>query len=166
MEEDLDEVSEGKRAWVDVIEEFYGPFAELVKKAQVEMPETKTELEKVGTSYARIAEMSWFTDGVRFGKFISCSTFPTCRHTEAILQKIGVICPQDGGELIERKTRKGRVFYGCANYPGCDFTSWKKPITKPCTNPECKGGLLVMINKREAQCISCKTIYHIEELSE
>ena len=165
MEEDLDEVSEGKRAWEDVIEEFYGPFAELVKKAQVEMPETKTELEKVGRVCPDCGNDLVYRWG-RFGKFISCSTFPTCRHTEAILQKIGVVCPQDGGELIERKTRKGRIFYGCANYPGCDFTSWKKPIAKPCTNPECKGGLLVMVNKREAQCISCKTIYHIDEISE
>ena len=133
MEEDLDEVSEGKRAWEDVIEEFYRPFAELVKKAQVEMPETKTELEKVGRLCPDCGNELVYRWG-RFGKFISCSTFPTCRHTEAILQKIGVICPQDGGELIERKTRKGRVFYGCANYPGCDFTSWKKPIAKPCTN--------------------------------
>lgn len=165
MEEDLDEVSEGKRAWEDVIEEFYGPFAELVKKAQVEMPETKAELEKVGRLCPDCGNELVYRWG-RFGKFISCSTFPTCRHTEAILQKIGVRCPQDGGELIERKTRKGRVFYGCANYPTCDFTSWKRPIAQLCTNPDCTGGLLVMINKREAQCITCNTTYAIEELSE
>lgn len=165
MEEDLDEVSEGKRAWEDVIAEFYGPFAELVKKAQIEMPETKTELEKVGRLCPDCGNELVYRWG-RFGKFISCSTFPTCRHTEAILQKIGVTCPKDGGELIERKTRKGRVFYGCANYPACDFTSWKKPISKACTNPECKDGLLVIINKQEAQCISCKTTYNLGDLAE
>lgn len=162
MEEDLDEVSEGKRGWVEVISEFYYPFAELVKKAQAEMPETKTELEKVGRSCPDCGNELVYRWG-RFGKFISCSTFPTCRHTEAILQKINVACPKDGGDLIERKTRKGRVFYGCSNYPVCDFTSWKRPIAQKCTNPDCRNGLLVMINKREAQCIECKTVYQVEE---
>lgn len=165
MEEDLDEVSEGKREWVDVISEFYYPFAELVKKAQAEMPETKTELEKVGRICPDCGNELVYRYG-RFGKFISCITFPTCRHTEAILQKIGVSCPKDGGDLIERKTRKGRVFYGCANYPACDFTSWKRPVAQPCTNPHCENGLLVMINKHEAQCIHCKTTYTVEEKPE
>jgi DNA topoisomerase I len=77
----------------------------------------------------------------RYGKFISCSGFPRLPHTEAWLEKIGVTCPKDGGEIVERKTRKGRVFYGCANYPECDFTSWKLPLPTlpgtPC--PECGG---------------------------
>jgi DNA topoisomerase-1 len=165
MEEDLDDVSEGKRAWADVIKEFYLPFAELLIKAKAEMPETKTELEKVGRLCPTCGNELVYRWG-RFGKFISCSTFPACRYTEPILQKIGVSCPKDGGDLIERKTRKGRIFYGCANYPKCDFTSWKKPILKPCTNPKCENGLLVMINKKEAQCIVCKEIYSLEDNSD
>ena len=88
----------------------------------------------------------------RFGKFISCSGFPECRHTEPLLEKIGVTCPQDGGDIVQRKTRKGRTFYGCHNYPECDFTSWKRPIEQPCPNCE---GLLIIRNKREVQCIKC-----------
>nr|HMN61613.1 type I DNA topoisomerase [Anaerolinea sp.] len=99
----------------------------------------------------------------RFGKFISCSTFPTCRHTEAWLEKIGVKCPKDGGEIVERKTRKGRVFYGCEHYPECDFTSWKRPISTPC--PNC-GGLLVIANKREVQCIRCEQTFASEQAGE
>ena len=70
----------------------------------------------------------------RYGKFISCSNFPDCRYTEAWLEKIGVNCPKDGGDMVERKTRKGRIFFGCANYPNCDFTSWKQPLPRPARN--------------------------------
>jgi DNA topoisomerase-1 len=77
------------------------------------------------------------------------------------LLKIGVACPTDGGELVERKTRKGRTFFGCVNYPNCDFTSWKKPLAMPC--PKCKG-MLVIANKREAQCINCQESFLLEEI--
>jgi DNA topoisomerase-1 len=97
----------------------------------------------------------------RFGKFISCSTFPACRHTEPWLEKIGVKCPEDGGEIVERKTRKGRVFFGCANYPTCQFTSWKRPIAAPC--PNC-GGMLVISNKREVQCLNCEQTFLQEQV--
>jgi DNA topoisomerase-1 len=97
----------------------------------------------------------------RFGKFISCKGFPECRYTEPWLEKIGVNCPQDGGELVERRTRKGRTFYGCVNYPNCDFTSWKKPLPMPC--PKC-GGMLVISNKREAQCNNCHESFLLEDI--
>ncbi|MGD8814939.1 MAG: type I DNA topoisomerase, partial [Anaerolineales bacterium] len=99
----------------------------------------------------------------RFGKFVGCSNFPACRYTEPWLEKIGVRCPLDGGELVERRTRKGRVFYGCANYPECDYTSWKKPI--PITCPACDG-LLVRNGPKEAVCIDCKQRYAMDALGE
>jgi DNA topoisomerase-1 len=99
----------------------------------------------------------------RYGKFIGCSNFPACRHTEPVLEKIGVLCPKDGGDIVERKTRKGRIFYGCANYPACDFTSWKRPIPQPC--PNC-GGLLVIANKQNAQCIQCQQFTALDDLPE
>jgi len=162
MENDLDDVAEGGRSWVDVIDKFYRKFEPQLKKAQAEIPVTKTELEKVGRACPRCGNELVIRWG-RFGKFISCSTFPECRHTEPLLQKIGVPCPDDGGDLVERKTRKGRVFYGCSNYPTCGFTSWKKPIGKPC--PSC-GGLLVIVNKREVQCIKCESTFMIEQVLE
>ncbi len=152
MEEDLDEVAEGRAKWPDVIGEFYSEFGPQVKKAQELMPESKAELEKVGRPCPLCGSELVIRWG-RFGKFISCSSFPKCRHTEALLEKIGVICPEDGGDLVRRKTRKGRVFYGCSNYPQCNFTSWKEPIKTPC--PNC-GGMLVVTNKREVQCLSCE----------
>ncbi|HUG34133.1 MAG TPA: type I DNA topoisomerase [Anaerolineales bacterium] len=161
MEEDLDMIANGQAEWPEVIHAFYHPFSEDLKKAQAEIPTTKREPEKIG----RICP----TDGGelvirygRFGKFISCANFPSCRYTEPWLEKIGVTCPKDGGELIERKTRKGRTFYGCVNYPNCDFTSWKRPLKYPC--PNCRG-LLVVANKREAQCTNCERVYRLEELA-
>jgi DNA topoisomerase-1 len=88
----------------------------------------------------------------RFGRFIGCSNFPKCRFTEQILIKVGVPCPKDGGELIEKRTRRGRIFFGCANYPECDWTSWKRPLPQPCR--KC-GGLLIQRNNDTAECTQC-----------
>jgi len=162
MESELDEVASGSRKWADVVGEFYESFEPELKKAQLEIPVSKPELEKLGRACPLCGNELVYRYG-RFGKFISCSTFPTCRHTEPFLQKIGVACPEDGGDLVERKTRKGRVFYGCANYPNCGFTSWKKPLAKPC--PTC-GGTLVILNKREAQCLKCESTFLLEQILE
>ncbi|NOT05643.1 MAG: type I DNA topoisomerase [Anaerolineales bacterium] len=160
MEEDLDKIADGDMLWTDAIREFYTPFAEDVKKAQAEMPVTKSGPEPIGRACPTCGKELVIRYG-RFGKFISCSGFPDCRYTEPWLLKIGVACPTDGGELVERKTRKGRTFFGCVNYPNCDFTSWKKPLAVPC--PKC-GGLLVIANKREAQCIKCSESFLLEEI--
>ena len=160
MEEDLDKIADGQMAWRDAIREFYTPFAEDVKKAQAEMPVTKSEPEPIGRICPEDGGELVIRYG-RFGKFISCANFPTCRYTEPWLEKIGVTCPKDHGELVERKTRKGRTFYGCENYPNCDFTSWKKPIVQPC--PNCSG-LLVIANKRQAQCTNCSEMFPLEEV--
>jgi len=160
MEEDLDKIADGEMAWTDAIREFYTPFAEDVKKAQAEMPVTKSGPEPIGRACPTCGKELVIRYG-RFGKFISCSGFPDCRYTEPWLLKIGVNCPTDGGELVERKTRKGRTFFGCVNYPNCDFTSWKKPLAVPC--PKCKG-MLVIANKREAQCINCQESFLLEEI--
>jgi len=162
MEENLDQIAEGKEAWQKVIGDFYTKFEPEVKKAQAEMPVTKSEPEKIGRACPRCGHDLVIRWG-RFGKFISCSNFPECRYTEAILEKIGVNCPKCGGDIVMRKTRKGRVFYGCANYPECDFTNWKRPVAKPC--PSC-GGLMVISNKREVQCTNCSESFLIEQIGE
>jgi len=155
MEEDLDKISTGEAEWVKVMDEFYGPFSKKVEKAQEDMPVVKSGPEPIGRKCPECGKELVIRYG-RYGKFISCSGFPECRYTEPWLEKIGVTCPQDGGELVERKTRKGRTFFGCQNYPECDFTSWKRPIAQPC--PNCQG-LLVITNKREVQCIKCEETF-------
>jgi DNA topoisomerase I len=155
MEEDLDEIASGKRNWKSVIGEFYGSFEPKLKHAQEMMPETKMEPEKIDKLCPTCGNDLIIKWG-RFGKFISCSTYPNCKYTEPYLEKIGVICPKDSGEIVIRKSRKGRIFYGCANYPKCDFTSWKKPIKAKC--PNCSG-LLTIKNKNEVQCVQCSETY-------
>ncbi len=160
MEEDLDRVASGELPWVEVVRDFYDPFAERVEKAEDQIPEMNMGPEPIGRACPKCGHDLVVRWG-RYGKFISCSNFPECRYTEPWLEKIGVKCPQDGGELVERKTRKGRTFYGCANYPECDFTSWKRPLAKPC--PAC-GGLLVVADKNNAQCLNCEERFPLDEV--
>jgi DNA topoisomerase-1 len=152
MEAELDEVANGK-AWVPVIDEFYRQFAQRLEVADeaIEKVDMRTEPEPVGRDCPKCGNPLVYREG-RYGRFIGCSNFPACRHTEQIVKKIGVTCPNDGGEIIERKTRKGRIFYGCANYPECDWTSWKRPLTIPC---QVCGGLLVTRKKDMAECTVC-----------
>jgi DNA topoisomerase-1 len=152
MEGELDEVANG-RAWVPVIDEFYRQFAQRLDVADkaIEKVDVRSEPEPVGRDCPRCGNPLVYREG-RYGRFIGCSDFPSCRHTEQIVKKLGIACPNDGGEIIERKTRKGRIFYGCANYPECDWTNWKRPIATPC---EVCGGLMVAVKKGLAECTVC-----------
>ena len=162
MELELDQIAEGEREWVGVLREFWEPFAKQVAAAEADMPQVNTGPEYVGRDCPETGHPLIIRWG-RYGKFIGCSDFPNCRYTEPWLEKIGVFCPKDHGELVARKTRKGRVFYGCANYPECDFTSWKRPLPQAC--PNC-GGLLVVANKNFAQCIACEEQVPLESLGQ
>jgi len=161
LEADLDRIAIGEIEWVDVVRNFYEPFSERVSLADKRIPELNMGPEPIGRDCPKCGHELVIRWG-RYGKFISCGNFPECRHTEPWLEKIGVRCPLDGGELVERKTRKGRIFYGCFNYPECEFSSWKKPLPASC--PTCSG-LLVVADKRNAQCINCEERFPIDEVS-
>ena len=88
----------------------------------------------------------------RFGQFLACSKYPECKGSRPILKKVGVDCPKDGGDIVEKKSKRGRIFYSCANYPKCDFTSWTRPLKTAC--PTC-GGLAVVATKTTAKCTVC-----------
>ncbi len=153
MEDELDKVAEGKEKWEDVIGEFYVPFSKDLEHAKENMPKTQLAPEKVGRTCPEDGGDLVFRNG-RFGKFISCANFPKCRYTEPWLEKIGVKCPTCGiGDVVEKTSRKGRKFYGCSRYPECDFTSWDKPISKPC--PNC-GGVLVEKGNKAIVCSNCQ----------
>ena len=163
MEADLDEISLGNREWQGVVDEFYQRFKPDLDHAKEDMPEEKLEPEKVGRPCPECGHDLVIRWG-RYGKFISCSNFPTCRYTEPWLEKIGVHCPDcENGEVVKRKTKKGRTFYGCSNYPECQFTSWKQPLKSPC--PNC-GGTLVYKNKQEAVCLKCEEVTLQSDLPE
>jgi len=162
LEDQLDRVASGDEEWVDVIGEFYGPFSHRLEHAEEEMPEKKAELQKVGRECPKCGHDLIIRWG-RYGKFISCSNFPDCRYTEPYLEKIGMTCPKcEEGDVVRRKTRKGRTFYGCSRYPDCDFTSWKKPIPTPC--PNC-GGTLAVANKRQVKCMDCEETFLQDEVA-
>ena len=154
LEGALDEIAEGK-PWVPVVDSFYGRFAENLEIADEKIPKVnlneQKEVEPVGRACPLCGNDLVYRQG-RYGRFIGCSTFPKCRHTEQILNKLGIICPNDGGDLVEKRTRRGRVFYGCANYPECDWTSWKRPLTQPCSLCE---SLLIQVDKKTAECTNC-----------
>jgi DNA topoisomerase-1 len=162
MMKNLDQVAVGKQSWVDIVRVFWGPFSKQVKLAEEAMPEMKTEPEKIGRNCPECGSELIIRFG-RHGKFIGCPTFPKCSYTEPLVEKIGVNCPKDGGEIVKRKTRKGRTFYGCENYPDCDYTSWQLPLKTPC--PGC-GGLIVATNRHRAVCSQCETQYDRDEISE
>jgi len=129
MEEDLDKVEEGNLSWVKIVEEFYGPFAQRLENAQeviekVTIPDQPADKDCPECGKPMLIKMG------RFGKFAACSGFPDCRHTESINETIGVPCPECGGDIVTLKTKKGRRFYGCKNYPQCEFKSWNKPGEK------------------------------------
>jgi DNA topoisomerase-1 len=88
----------------------------------------------------------------RYGRFLACSHYPDCRGSRRLLAKVGVACPECGGDIVARRTRRGRPFYGCSNYPSCRFTSWSRPLPEPC--PKCSG-LLVAQSGGRARCLKC-----------
>ena len=156
MEEQLDEVAEGKVKWVGMLRDFYGPFATSVERAQATMPSIEIKPEPTGQMCPDCGNPLVVKLG-RFGKFIACSNYPACRHTEPILVRTGAKCPKCGKDIVERRTKNKRIFYGCAGYKAgdpnsCDFTAWKRPLAQPC--PKC-GGLLVEAGKNVAQCVKC-----------
>jgi len=155
MEDRLDEIEEGKQDWVEIIDTFYQPFNEHVETAEEEIEEVKIKDEPAGFDCEKCGNPMIIKMG-RYGKFYACSNFPDCRNTKPILKKIGVTCPTCGeGEVVERKTKKNRTFWGCERYPDCDFSSWDKPIGRDC--PKCDEYLVEKNTKKKnrVKCSNC-----------
>ena len=141
MEEKLDEVAEKKHTKDEVLSEFYGPFKNDLDHAGVAIPivEIPLEVSDVPCDKCNDGTMMVIREG-RFGKFLACPNFPKCRNTKPILHPIGVKCPKCGADILERKSKTGKVFYGCEKYPECDYTTWDKPLNEKC--PDC-GAMMV-----------------------
>ncbi|MCS6800509.1 MAG: type I DNA topoisomerase [Chloroflexota bacterium] len=137
LEEQLDDIANGEREWVPVLRDFYLPFHREVERAAEAMPTVKVEDEPYGEDCDKCGRPLVIKRG-RFGRFIACSGFPTCRNAKPLLEKVGVRCPACAeGELVVRSSKKGRTFYGCDRYPACTFTVWDRPLPEPC--PNCGG---------------------------
>lgn len=163
MEEDLDHVEEGSEDWVKVLAEFYESFEKRLEVAEEEMKEIEIEDEVSDEICEKCGKPLVYKLG-RFGKFLACSGFPDCRNTKPIVKDIGVACPKcKEGHVVERRSKKGRVFFGCDRYPECDFVSWDKPSTKSC--PNCSSLMVEKKSKQgiKLQCTSCDYSEMVEE---
>ena len=130
MEDQLDEVSQGKADWRPMLDDFYHPFSKRLNTARDKMPRQNI-VEKIGRACPSCEDGDLVIKHSRYGKFIGCSNYPDCKHTERYLERMGLLCPQcgeeDSGEIVQQRSRKGRVFYGCSRYPDCDYTVWQLP---------------------------------------
>ena len=161
MERGLDEVEDGKQNWVKLLDEFYTGFDKEIKQAEVNMEEIEIKDEPAGFDCDVCGHPMVIKIG-RYGKFYACSAFPDCRNTKAIVKKIGVTCPTcKEGEVVERKSKKNRIFYGCTRYPECDFVSWDKPIARSC--PKCDHFLTEKVTRKGSQ-VKCSNCDYAEEL--
>jgi DNA topoisomerase-1 len=149
LEAEFDRIEANEVSWRKVVEDFYKPFSITLKSAdeaieKVDLTEETDEIcEKCGSPMV-------IKHG-RFGRFLACSNYPECSNTKSIVIKTGVKCPSCGGDIVERKTKKGRIFYGCLNYPKCDFSTWDKPLNEKC--PKCDS---LLVEKKSGKKISVK----------
>lgn len=135
MENNLDEVEDGKEEWIKVVDQFYRPFVKELENAEEKIEKIQIKDEPAGFDCDLCGHPMVIKLG-RYGKFYACSNFPDCRNTKPIVKEIGVPCPVcHKGQVIERKSKKNRIFYGCDQYPECEFTSWDKPVGRNC--PKC-----------------------------
>lgn len=161
METLLDKIAEGDIAWKKVVGDFYNSFKQDVARAEEEMEKIEIKDEPAGEDCEVCGSPMVIKMG-RYGKFMACSNFPDCRNTKAITKPIGVKCPKcKTGDVVERKSKKNRVFYGCSNYPECDFISWDKPIGRDC--PKCNHYLAEHKKGRTTQVI-CSNCDYKEEV--
>ncbi len=163
MESLLDMVEEGKVNWKTVVSNFYPDLDEAVQNAEKELEEVKIEDEVTDV----ICEQCGRNMVVKYGphgKFLACPGFPDCRNTKPYLEKIGIACPKCGKEVVIRKTKKGRKYYGCENNPECDFMSWQRPSEKKC--PNCGGYMLEKGNKLVCADEQCGYVENMEKKNE
>jgi len=149
MEEGLDEIARGEKEWVPFLSEFYKPFEEAVAVAE----ETLERKEEPSDEICDLDGKAMVVKSGRFGLFLACTGYPDCKGTKPLQVKVGVPCPEDAGEIVQKRSRKGTTFYGCANYPNCTFATNLRPIPEPC--PECKG-LLTAFPRGGVRCTKCE----------
>ena len=159
MEERLDKIARGEYDWVSILKDFYSPFEDMLQKALTNV--SKIDTTKPSDETCSNCGQPMVIKVGRFGKFLACSGYPECKTTMPLIIKIGVSCPECGGELVERVSKKKRVFYGCSNYPRCQFATNYRPLPEAC--PRC-GKLVVLVKNGWAKCLSCENRVKIAEM--
>lgn len=160
MEEELDEIASGQRQWVPVIREFYVPFAKQVERAGQTMERVQIRDEPTD-EVCDVCGRPMVIKLGRYGRFLACTGFPECRNAKPLLERIGVTCPTcKQGDVVERRSKRGRVFFGCSRYPECDYVAWERPTGEAC--PKCGGPMLVA--NRAGTLQKCQKCGHREAL--
>ncbi|MBV9233355.1 MAG: type I DNA topoisomerase [Candidatus Eremiobacteraeota bacterium] len=157
METDLDHVAEGHEDWIALLHRFYGPFESELHDAEKKLPRLELRDEPTDEICPNCGRPMVIKTG-RFGKFISCSGYPECKTTKPIVKDTGATCPQCGGAILERRSRKGRTFYGCANYPNCAFVSWDPVAQERC--PVCGSHVIVKTRRGGTPHPQCASDRH------
>lgn len=152
MEEQLDQVEEGNIDWKEIIGKFYSPFQKKLEYAEEEIGQIEIGDEESEEICEKCGRKMVYKMG-RFGRFLACPGFPECRNAKPILKGIGVKCLECGGEIVERKGKKGRTFYGCSNYPKCEYVSWDKPTGQACG--KCGAMMVEKTGKNKEKTITC-----------
>jgi DNA topoisomerase-1 len=160
MEDKLDDIANEGAPWVGILQAFYGPFTEELRLADHRIERVSLEPEPAGELCDKCGKPMVIKHG-RFGKFIACSDYPNCKNAKSFMVKVGVGCPQCGqGEMVEKRSKRGRVFYSCSRYPECEFAVWQRPLPTPC--PRC-GRMLVEAGRDQAKCTGCGGSFPREE---
>ena len=158
VEGELDEIAGGTRKWTPMLQEFYSPFDESVKRALKEAERVpRDQIDEETDEICEQCGKPLVIKSGRFGRFLSCSGFPDCKQSQPLLQRVGVECPDCGSDLVERQARKAtkgrnKRFYGCSNYPTCTFAVNQRPLPQPC--PDCSK-MLVAMGRTNARCAAC-----------
>jgi len=157
MEDKLDLVETEGNDWKALIGDFYGPFKEELENADRSIEKVKIE-DEVTDEICEICGKHMVIKHGRFGEFLACGGYPECKNTRPIVKKVDVKCPKCGKDIIERKSKRGKIFYGCSGYPECDFVAWNKPVDKMC--PEC-GSIMTekILKKTKLICSNAKCGY-------
>ena len=162
MEKKLDVVEAGQADWVKTIDDFYQGFEKSLEQAEKNMEGKRIKVEDIPTD--EICEKCgrpMVIKSGRYGKFVACSGFPECRNAHPLVKDTGGLCPLDGGHMLVRKSAKGRVYYGCSNYPKCNYMTWDEPVPEKC--PQC--GSTLFKKKGQLYCAKegCGFVKNIEK---
>lgn len=163
MENKLDNVEEGKENWNKVVDEYFKPLEKSIEIAEKEVAKITIEDEVTDIKCDKCGKNMVIKHG-RFGDFLACPGYPECKNTKAIVEELKVSCPKCGGKVVVRKSKKGRKFYGCSNYPECDFVSWFEPSDEKC--PECGNYMVKKSSKSKGEYLECSNseCKHVKEL--
>lgn len=152
MEEKLDKIEEGEVNWRDLLNEFYPYFADYLSHAEQDIGKIEIKDEESDVVCEKCGANMVIKTG-RYGKFLACPNFPKCRNTKPIVEEINIPCPKCSAQIVVRKSKRGRKFYGCSNYPECDFVSWDMPIKDPC--PKCGALMTEKSSRANGKTVQC-----------